>query len=74
MKDMTFDENNEELCVVELKKELLDSTDKYDKLVECVKGIEASLINLRPRDKSAFDRRFGELIKECVRAIEVKEK
>ena len=32
--------------------------------------IESSLINLRPRDKSPIDRRFGDLIKDIVQLKE----
>lgn len=43
------------------------------KLAEVMTGltlIESSLINLRPRDKSPIDRRFGDLIKDIVQLKE----
>jgi len=51
-------------------KELRSLERKLAKMKEGLDLIEASLINLRPRDNSPIDRRFGELIKEIVQLKE----
>ena len=51
----------------------LELKDLERQLAEVMTGltlIESSLINLRPRDKSPIDRRFGDLIKDILQLKE----
>ena len=64
------EKGSEKLGFFQTYLELEDLERQLDEVMTGLTLIESSLINLRPRDKSPIDRRFGDLIKDILQLKE----
>lgn len=60
----------DDMYEAEVEPKIKDLERRLEEVMAGLTLIESSLINLRPRDKSPIDRRFGDLIKDIVQLKE----